>query len=49
MVPFAGWEMAVQYGGLVAEHQAVRQHCGLFDISHMGVLELRGADAKDAL
>jgi len=49
MVPFAGWEMAVQYGGLVAEHQAVRQHGGLFDISHMGVLELRGADAKDAL
>jgi aminomethyltransferase len=49
MVAFAGWEMAVQYAGLVAEHQAVREHCGLFDISHMGVLELRGADAKDAL
>jgi aminomethyltransferase len=49
MVPFAGWEMAVQFGGLVAEHQAVRQHCGVFDISHMGVLELRGGDAKDAL
>lgn len=49
MVPFAGWEMAVQYGGLVAEHQAVRRHCGVFDISHMGVLRLRGAGAKDAL
>ena len=49
MVPFAGWEMAVQYSGLVAEHQAVRRHCGVFDISHMGVLTLRGADAKDAL
>jgi aminomethyltransferase len=49
MVPFAGWEMAVQYAGLVAEHQAVRQHCGLFDISHMGVLRLRGDGAKDAL
>ena len=49
MVPFAGWEMAVQYGGLVAEHQAVRQQCGVFDISHMGVLQLRGDGAKDAL
>ncbi len=49
MVPFAGWEMAVQFGGLVAEHQAVRTGCGLFDISHMGVLRLRGDGAKDAL
>ena len=49
MVPFAGWEMAVQYGGLLQEHQAVRQRCGLFDISHMGVLRLRGDNAKDAL
>jgi aminomethyltransferase len=49
MVPFAGWEMAVQYSGLLQEHAAVRQHCGLFDISHMGVLRLSGANAKDAL
>ena len=49
MVPFAGWEMAVQFGGLVAEHQAVRNHCGLFDISHMGVLRLGGDGSKDAL
>ncbi|MBD2424100.1 glycine cleavage system aminomethyltransferase GcvT [Cyanobium sp. FACHB-13342] len=49
MVPFAGWEMAVQFSGLVAEHNAVRQGCGMFDISHMGVLSLRGAGAKDAL
>jgi aminomethyltransferase len=49
MVAFAGWEMAVQYGGLVAEHRAVRQACCLFDISHMGVLRLRGEGAKDAL
>ena len=49
MVPFAGWEMAVQFSGLVQEHQAVRQHCGVFDISHMGVLELRGDAVKDAL
>ena len=49
MVPFAGWEMAVQFAGLVAEHQAVRSSCGVFDISHMGVITLRGADPKDAL
>jgi aminomethyltransferase len=49
MVPFAGWEMAVQFEGLVAEHKAVREHCGVFDISHMGVLTLRGDGAKDAL
>ena len=49
MVPFAGWEMAVQFSGLIDEHQAVRDHCGLFDISHMGVLRLRGANVKDAM
>ena len=49
MVPFAGWEMAVQFTGLVAEHHAVRRQCGVFDISHMGVLSLRGDGAKDAL
>ena len=49
MVPFAGWEMAVQFAGLLQEHKAVREHCGLFDISHMGVLRLSGPGAKDAL
>ena len=49
MVPFAGWEMAVQYAGLLEEHRAVRQGSGLFDISHMGVLRLLGPGAKDAL
>ena len=49
LVPFAGWEMAVQFAGLVAEHNAVRQSCGVFDISHMGVLSLRGEGVKDAL
>jgi aminomethyltransferase len=49
MVPFAGWEMAVQFAGLVQEHQAVRSRCGVFDISHMGVLTLRGDSVKDAL
>jgi aminomethyltransferase len=49
MVPFAGWEMAVQYAGLLEEHKAVRERCGLFDISHMGVLRLSGPGAKDVL
>ena len=49
LVPFAGWEMAVQFAGLLEEHRAVRGRCGLFDISHMGVLRLLGPGAKDAL
>ncbi|HWA17305.1 MAG TPA: glycine cleavage system aminomethyltransferase GcvT, partial [Gemmatimonadales bacterium] len=36
MVPFAGWEMPVQYAGILAEHKAVREHAGIFDVSHMG-------------
>jgi aminomethyltransferase len=43
MVPFAGWEMPVQYQGVIPEHQAVRTHAGVFDVSHMGQLEVRGA------
>ena len=46
LVPFAGWEMAVQFSGLLQEHKAVREHCGLFDISHMGVLRLSGPGAN---
>jgi aminomethyltransferase len=42
MVPFAGWMMPVQYTGIVDEHQAVRTAAGLFDVSHMGELEMRG-------
>lgn len=49
LVPFAGWEMAVQFGGLVQEHQAVRHSCGVFDISHMGVLRLQGDGVKEAM
>lgn len=45
IVPFAGWLLPVQYSGVIAEHMAVRQACGLFDVSHMGELVLRGADA----
>ena len=49
MVPFAGWEMPVQFSGLIAEHTAVRQRAGVFDISHMGVLRIHGVNPKDAL
>ena len=46
MVDFAGWQMPVQYpSGILAEHQAVRQGCGLFDLSHMGRVHVRGVDA----
>ena len=43
MVPFAGWEMPVQYTGLIEEHTAVRQRAGLFDVSHMGEVRVDGA------
>src|SRR5580704_14206262 len=46
IVPFAGWEMPVQYTGIVDEHQAVRTAAGLFDVSHMGELRLRGEYAS---
>lgn len=45
MAPFAGWEMPIQYAGIVAEHQAVRESCGVFDISHMGQFRARGENA----
>ncbi len=45
MVPFAGWEMPIQYSGISEEHQAVRTRAGLFDVSHMGELEVSGPDA----
>jgi aminomethyltransferase len=45
MVPFAGWEMPVQYTGVIEEHNAVRQHAGMFDVSHMGRFEIHGPDA----
>jgi aminomethyltransferase len=47
IVPFAGWEMPVQYQGISAEHLAVRERAGLFDVSHMGELELSGAGALE--
>jgi len=45
LVPFAGWEMPVQYEGVAAEHQAVRERSGMFDVSHMGQIGTRGPDA----
>ena len=47
LVPFAGWEMPIQYKGISLEHQAVRERAGLFDVSHMGELELRGERALE--
>jgi aminomethyltransferase len=49
MVPFAGWEMPVQYQGVIEEHWAVRRSVGLFDVSHMGAILLRGAGAEALL
>ena len=45
MVPFAGWEMPVQYEGVISEHRAVRADCGVFDVSHMGQFEVEGPRA----
>ena len=49
VVPFAGWEMPVQYAGIKEEHLAVRSSCGVFDVSHMGEIVTRGPDALDLL
>jgi aminomethyltransferase len=49
IVPFAGWEMPVQYKGISQEHQAVRERAGIFDVCHMGELVLKGPDAADVV
>jgi len=49
LVPFAGWEMPVQYEGIKEEHLAVRESCGIFDVSHMGEIETEGPGAGDLL
>ena len=49
LVPFAGWEMPVQYEGIRQEHVKVRTNAGLFDVSHMGEIETRGPRAEDFL
>ncbi|MDH3295491.1 MAG: glycine cleavage system aminomethyltransferase GcvT [Acidimicrobiia bacterium] len=49
LVPFAGWEMPIQYEGVIAEHTWCRTNCGLFDVSHMAVIEMRGDNPAAAL
>ena len=49
MVPFGGWDMPVEYSGITAEHMAVRTAAGLFDVSHMGQIELAGPNALAAV
>jgi aminomethyltransferase len=49
MVPFAGWEMPVQYEGVIQEHRAVRTDAGVFDVSHMGEIEVEGPRAQTFL
>ncbi|HEV8097564.1 MAG TPA: glycine cleavage system aminomethyltransferase GcvT [Gaiellaceae bacterium] len=49
LVPFAGWEMPVQYEGVIPEHRAVRADAGAFDVSHMGELVVEGAGAREFL
>ncbi len=49
MVPFAGWELPVQYAGVTEEHLAVRTHAGLFDVSHMGEIRIEGPHALDTV
>src|SRR5689334_3499245 len=45
MVDFGGWDMPVQYSGIIEEHHAVRKNVGLFDVSHMGEIEISGPEA----
>ena len=45
MSPFGGFIMPIQYSGIIPEHNAVRQHCGMFDVSHMGEISVSGPDA----
>ena len=45
MVDFGGWALPVQYSSILEEHKAVRERCGLFDVSHMGELFVRGENA----
>src|SRR5689334_2422513 len=49
MVPFGGWDMPIEYSGITAEHMAVRERAGLFDVSHMGEIEIAGKDALAAV
>ena len=45
MVDFGGWDLPIQFDGILAEHEAVRERAGLFDVSHMGEVRVQGDDA----
>ena len=47
LVDFAGWEMPISFSGLIKEHESVRNSAGLFDISHMGVISIKGINPKN--
>ena len=47
LVNFAGWKMPISFSGLIKEHESVRSSAGLFDISHMGVISVKGINPKD--
>ena len=49
MVDFAGWEMPLYYGSQIEEHNFVRQDAGMFDVSHMNVVDVKGKGARDFL
>ena len=49
LVPFVGWSMPIQFAGVLSEHTCVRERVGLFDVSHMGEIEVKGKDAKKFL
>jgi aminomethyltransferase len=49
LAPFAGWEMPLEYAGVLAEHQAVRTGVGVFDVSHLGTVLVNGADAESVI
>src|SRR4051812_4674993 len=49
MVDFAGWYMPVQYEGVIEEHKNCRENCGLFDVSHMGEIRVKGPKAVETL
>ena len=49
IIPFGGWDMPVSYSGIIEEHLRVRSHAGLFDVSHMGEVEIHGPQAEAAV
>ena len=47
LIDFAGWEMPISFSGLIQEHESVRNSIGFFDISHMGIISVRGTNPKE--